>query len=110
MRPIPITNRDHTAGELEHLARNCKDPHWARRLRAVAMVMRGAQRGAVAEEHGQEVQTVRDWIERYNSEGPEGLRMPAAGRAVLGRRSLSSFARKLRPVRGRRRMPRPASA
>ena len=79
MRPIPITNHDHTAEELEHLARNCKDPRWARRLRAVAMVLRGARRGAAAEAHGLEVQTLRDWIERYNSEGPEGLRMPPAG-------------------------------
>ena len=79
IRPIPIKNHDHTAEELEHLARNCKDPRWARRLRAVAMVLRGARRGAAAEAHGLEVQTLRDWIERYNSKGPEGLRMPPAG-------------------------------
>ena len=79
MRPIPITNHDHTAEELEQLARNCKDPRWARRLRAVAMVMRGARRGEAAEAHGVDVQTLRDWIELYNCEGPEGLRMPPGG-------------------------------
>ena len=79
MRPIPIRNHDHTAEELEQIARNCKEPRWAQRLRAVAMVVRGAQRWEAAEAHGVDVQTLRDWVERYNDEGPEGLRMPPAG-------------------------------
>ena len=79
MRPIPIANRDHTSEELEQTARNCKDLRWARRLRAVAMVLRGTPRGDAAEAHGLDVQTPRDWVERYNRDGPEGLRMPPAG-------------------------------
>ena len=60
MRPIPIRNHDHTAEELERIARNCKEPHWAQRLRAVAMVDWGAQRGEAAQAHGVDVQTLRD--------------------------------------------------
>ena len=107
MRPIPIRNHDHTAEELEQIARNCKEPRWARRLRSVAMVVRGAQRREAAEAHGVDVHTLQDWVERYNDEGPENPRMPAAGPFVLGRASSTSFARELRPVR--RRTPRPAS-
>ena len=107
MRPIPIRNHDHTAEELEQIARNCREPRWAQRLRAVAMVVRGAQRCEAAGAHGVDIQTLRDWVERYNDEGPEGLRMPPAGPVVLGRASSTSFARELRPVRRRR--PRPAS-
>ena len=79
MRPIPIRNHDHTAEELEQIARNCKEPRWAQRLRAVAMVVREAQRCEAAEAHGVNVQTLRDRVERYKDEGPEGLRMPPAG-------------------------------
>ena len=79
MRPLPITNHDHTVQELAQLARNCKDPRWARRLRAVAMVLRGARRCDAAEAHGLDVQTLRDRIELYNRDGPEGLRMPPSG-------------------------------
>ena len=49
MRPIPITNRDHTPEELEQMTRDCNDLCWARRLRAVVMVLRGASRRDAAE-------------------------------------------------------------
>ena len=109
MRPIPIRNHDHTTEELGQIARNCKEPRSAQRLRAVAMVVRGAQCCEAAEAHGVDVQTLRDWVERYNDEGPEGLRMPPAGLVVLGSASSTSFARELTPVRRRMRTPRPAS-
>ena len=34
-------NKHQTMEELEHLARNCKDAHWARRLRDIALAMSG---------------------------------------------------------------------
>ena len=52
MRPIPTRNHDHTEEESEQIARNCKESRWAQRLRAVAMVVRGAQRCEAAEAHG----------------------------------------------------------
>ena len=43
------------------------------------MVLRGARHRDAAEAHGLDVQTLRDWIERYNRDGPEGLLMRPAG-------------------------------
>ena len=48
MRPLPITNPSHTAMELERIARDCKSSSQARCLRAIEMVMRGAERSEAA--------------------------------------------------------------
>ncbi len=46
---IEITNTDHTADEIRALVRKCKNRAEARRLRAIARVMEGAQsRGEIA--------------------------------------------------------------
>ena len=65
MRPLPITNPSHTAMELEQTARDCKSSSHARRLRAIAMVMRGAERSDAARAQGVDTQTLRDWIVLY---------------------------------------------
>ncbi len=79
MRPLPITNRSHTGMELEQIARDCKSSSKARRLRAIAMVMRGAERSEAARAQGVDTQTLRDWIVLYNDGGVEGLRPARCG-------------------------------
>ena len=74
MRPLPITNRSHTGMELEQIARDCKCPSQARRLRAIAIVLLGAGRSEAARAQGVDTQTLRDWIVLYNEGGVEGLR------------------------------------
>ena len=60
MFPLPITNRSHTAEELEQFARECKDERRARRLRAIAMALRGISRTEIGRAQGVGTQTVRD--------------------------------------------------
>lgn len=74
MKALPISKHHHTREELEHLARNCKDAHWARRLRGIALAMSGLSRTEVARSQGVGLQTLRDWIQIYNMWGAEGLR------------------------------------
>jgi transposase len=40
---------------------------------AVALVLEGADRTTAAETCGMDRQTLRDWVHRYNAEGPAGL-------------------------------------
>ena len=79
MRPLPITNPSHTGMELEQSARVCKSSPQARRLRAIAMVMRGAERSEAARAQGVDTQTLRDWIVLYNDGGVEALRPARRG-------------------------------
>jgi len=73
---IAITNTDHTQEESRELARKCKDANQSRRLPA-----------------GVGTRTLRDWILRYDGEGPSGLRIrPGQGRpSSLGRGQLSTL-------------------
>ena len=72
--PIEISRADHTPEALERLSRECKDDAFARRLRAVSMVLRGFSREDVARAQGVDRQTIRDWVLRFNEAGPDGLR------------------------------------
>ena len=40
---------------------------------ALALVLEGAKRAEAAEACGMDRQTLRDWVHRFNAEGPEGL-------------------------------------
>ena len=71
---VEITRTDHTPEELEKLGRDCKNQKHGRRLRAVAMILRGNRRKNVARAQGIDVQTLRDWVIRYNENGVDGLR------------------------------------
>ncbi len=64
---------DFSAAELRRLARRSKDTAQARRLLAVAAIYDGATRTEAARIGGVTVQIVRDWVVRFNAEGPEGL-------------------------------------
>ena len=81
--------------ELRRLARASRDAKQVRRLLALATIRDGGSRTEAARIGGVGLQIVRDWVVRFNAEGPEGLidrkapgKMPslnAAQRAVLAR-------------------------
>jgi transposase len=58
---------------LRRLARASEDADQTRRLLALAAVYDGASRSAAAEIGGVTLQSVRDWVLRFNERGPEGL-------------------------------------
>jgi len=50
-----------------------KDGAQVRRLLAIAAVYDGVSRTEAAARGGMDRQTLRDWVHRFNSDGPEGL-------------------------------------
>jgi transposase len=71
---IPVALRgDFDAAALRRLARVSKDANQARRLLALATICAGGTRSAAAEVGGVGLQIVRDWVMRFNAEGPAGL-------------------------------------
>ena len=71
---------DHTSGEVRRFARRAKDGSQARRLLAIAAVLDGASREEVAKLGGMDRQTLRDWVIRFNEQGPDGLiNIPSPG-------------------------------
>ena len=65
--------QDFTATELRRLATRTKDVAQARRLLAIAAILDGAPRAEAARIGGLDRQTLRDWVIRFNEQGPEGL-------------------------------------
>jgi transposase len=70
--PIPLRS-DFNASELRALARKSKDGPQARRLLALATIYEGASRTEAARIGGVTLQIVRDWVVKFNAQGPEGL-------------------------------------
>ena len=70
--PVPL-RRDYDAAELRRLARNSKDANQARRLLALATIYAGGTRTQAAAIGGVGLQIVRDWVVRFNADGPAGL-------------------------------------
>lgn len=64
---------DFEAEELRSLAGSVKDANQARRLLAIAAVYDGMDREEAARIGGMDRQTLRDWVHRFNEQGPEGL-------------------------------------
>lgn len=58
---------------LRRLARLSGDANQVRRLLALAVIYDGGARHAAAQVGGVGLQTVRDWVLRFNARGPEGL-------------------------------------
>ena len=78
---ITITRHDESAEDLRHAARSSKTVAQARRLLAIALVMDGQCRTAAATAAGMDRQSLRDWVHRFNAEGPAGLvDKPRSGR------------------------------
>lgn len=65
--------RDYSANELRSLARRTKDGPQARRLLALASVYEGGTRTEASRIGNVTLQVVRDWVLRFNKEGPGGL-------------------------------------
>lgn len=73
--PGPIHLRtDYTPADLQRLANVLEDKAQARRVRAIAAVLEGRSRTEAAHIGGMERQTLRDWVHRFNAEGPDGLK------------------------------------
>ena len=79
--PIRITRRDESAEDLRRAARSTKNVAQARRLLAIALVMDGSSRTDAATAAGMDRQSLRDWVHRFNADGPSGLvDKPRSGR------------------------------
>lgn len=75
---------DHTSEHLRRFARRCGDPDQVRRLLAIAVILDGGSRSDAAKFAGVTLQIVRDWVLRFNSDGPDGLATrKAPGRAPI---------------------------
>lgn len=70
--PVPLRS-DFDAPELRRLARISDDADQARRLLALATIYAGGSRTEAAAVGGVGLQIVRDWVLRFNAEGPKGL-------------------------------------
>ena len=70
--PIPLRS-DFNASELRALARKTKDGPQARRLLALAAIYDGGARTEAARIGGVTLQIVRDWVLKFNAQGPDGL-------------------------------------
>ena len=78
------TRADYSATDLRGYARRCGDPDQVRRLLAIAHILGGASRGDAAKLAGVTLQIVRDWVVRFNADGPDGLMTrKAPGRASI---------------------------
>jgi transposase len=65
---------DYSATELRRLAASSKDANRSRRLLSLAAVLDGMSREEAARIGGMDRQTLRDWVHRFNAEGPDGLK------------------------------------
>lgn len=83
MPPLPL-RADYDAKKTRAAARQAKDGPQARRLLAVAAIYDGATRSEAAVIGGVTLQIVRDWVEKFNTHGPDGLiGRKAPGKAPL---------------------------
>lgn len=73
---------DYTSLALRGLAKRCRNADQVRRLLSIAAVVDGASRAAAAKIGGMDRQTLRDWVHRFNADGPDGLINRAAPGAV----------------------------
>src|SRR5512134_2494981 len=61
------------AERVRRAARLAEDAGQVRRLLAIAAIYDGMSRAAAARLGGMDRQTLRDWVHRFNAEGPSGL-------------------------------------
>lgn len=65
---------DFSASELRRLAAGSKDANQSRRLLSLAAIIEGMGRADAARIGGMDRQTLRDWVHRFNAQGPDGLK------------------------------------
>ena len=70
--PIPLRS-DYDAARIRSAARESKNANQVRRLLALASIYDGASRAEAAEIGGVTRQIIRDWVLKFNAEGPDGL-------------------------------------
>ena len=90
----PIAFRDDYNGAmLRRLAKASKDANQTRRLLTLALIYDGASRGEAASLGGVTLQIIRDWVLRFNADGPDGLldRKAPGGRPKLNGRQLQAL-------------------
>lgn len=75
---------DYTSVDLRGFSRRCGDADQVRRLLAIAVILDGGSRSDAAKVAGVTLQIVRDWVLRFNKDGPDGL----ATRKAPGRASI----------------------
>ena len=69
---IPL-REDFDAFQVRSHASRCDNGNQARRLLSIAAIYDGMSRADAAHIGGMDRQTLRDWVHRFNEEGPEGL-------------------------------------
>lgn len=72
MTPIALREDFDSAG-VRCLAWRCDDAAQVRRLLSIAAVYDGMSRAGAARIGGMDRQSLRDWVHRFNAEGPAGL-------------------------------------
>src|SRR3954471_5228400 len=73
MRPGIALRPDYDAARLRGLAKAARDAGQSRRLLALAEIYDGGSRTRAARVGGVGLQTLRDWVVRFNAHGPDGL-------------------------------------
>jgi transposase len=73
MRPGIALRPDYDAAQLRALAKASRNAGQSRRLLALAEIYDGGSRTKAAQVGGVGLQTIRDWVVRFNARGPEGL-------------------------------------
>jgi len=68
-----VVRADYTSGDVRRVAQRVKNAAQARRLLAIAAVLDGSSREQAAKIGGMDRQTLRDWVIRFNEQGPDGL-------------------------------------
>lgn len=79
---------DYSARDVRRLAARSKDANCSRRLLAIAAIYDGMNRGEAARIGGMDRQTLRDWVHRFNADGP--MVWPTAGQTGRSRGSMRS--------------------
>ncbi|MHA6645567.1 IS630 family transposase [Mesorhizobium sp. A623] len=64
---------DYSSGELRRLAKSSRNANQSRRLLSLAALLEGMSRADAARIGGMDRQTLRDWVHRFNTAGPDGL-------------------------------------
>ena len=90
--PIALRN-DYDGAMLRRLAKASSDANQTRRLLSLALIYDGAGRGEAACLGGVTLQIIRDWVLRFNAEGPDGLldRKAPGGRPKLNAQQLQEL-------------------
>jgi transposase len=70
--PVAVRS-DYTSKDLRTLAKRSRNSDQARRFLSIAAVLEGASRAEAAKIGGMDRQTLRDWVHRFNEDGPDGL-------------------------------------